>query len=271
MCTSSIAECQTECDFMDIVLPEDKQPRCSTPKPAELSLTFQDDPMDTTYEPSLEDSGPALAEPCPRKIIVFEENLLQLVKSCRKCHLPAKSSLEVFGSLAVVTSTCQDGHVLSWHSQPKMKRFAMGNVALAAAILFTGSSPTQVLRLFQSAGIACFSKRTYDHLQRDIMIPAVHQLWEREQQSLLSCLSRTGAQLAGDSRADSPGYSAKYGTYSLLDTSLNRIIDMQLVQSNEVTSSGAMELEGLKRALKGLEDQKVCVRELVTDRHTQSI
>ncbi|KAH7958600.1 hypothetical protein HPB49_003178 [Dermacentor silvarum] len=72
----------------------------------------------------------------------------------------------------------------------------------------------------------------------------------------------------GDSRADSPGYSAKYGTYSLLDTSLNRIIDMQLVQSNEVTSSGAMELE-LKRALKGLEDQKVCVRELVTDRHTQ--
>ncbi|KAH7933528.1 hypothetical protein HPB49_013384 [Dermacentor silvarum] len=120
----------------------------------------------------------------------------------------------VFGSLAVVTSTCQDGHVLSWHSQPKMKRFAMGNVALAAAILFTGSSPTQVLRLFQSAGIACFSKRTYDHLQRDIMIPAVHQ-------------------------------------------------------SNEVTSSGAMELEGLKRALKGLEDQKVCVCELVTDRHTQ--
>ncbi|KAH7973773.1 hypothetical protein HPB49_005092 [Dermacentor silvarum] len=137
MCTSSIAECHTKCDFMDIVLPEDKQPRCSTPKPAELSLTFQDDPMDTTYEPSLEDSGP------------------------------------------------------------------------------------------------------------------------------------TGAQLAGDSRVDSPGYSAKYGTYSLLDTSLNRIIDMQLVQSNEVTSSGAMELEGLKRALKGLEDQKVCVRELVTYRHTQ--
>ncbi|XP_049527260.1 uncharacterized protein LOC119459292 isoform X4 [Dermacentor silvarum] len=43
--------------------------------------------MDTTFEPSLEDSGPAPVEPCPRKI-VFEENLQQLVKSCRKCHLP---------------------------------------------------------------------------------------------------------------------------------------------------------------------------------------
>lgn len=61
------------------------------------------------------------------------------------------------------------------------------------------------------------------------------QLWECEQQSLLSCLSRTGAQLAGDSRVDSPGYSAKYGTYSLLDTSLNRIIDMQLVQVRNIS------------------------------------
>ncbi|KAK8779233.1 hypothetical protein V5799_019426 [Amblyomma americanum] len=54
-----------------------------------------------------------------------------------------------------------------------------------------------------------------------------------------------------------------------MDTSLNRIIDVQLVQSNEVSSSSAMELEGLKRALKVLESQKVCVIELVTDRHTR--
>lgn len=51
-------------------------------------------------------------------------------------------------------------------------------------------------------------------------------------------------------------------------TLLLLFLDLPL-QSNEVTSSGAMELEGLKRALKGLEDQKVCVRELVTYRHTQ--
>ncbi|KAL3198362.1 hypothetical protein MRX96_014190 [Rhipicephalus microplus] len=44
---------------------------------------------------------------------------------------------------------------------------------------------------------------------------------------------------------------------------------MELVQSNEVTSSSAMELEGLKRALKGLDERKVCVHELVTDQHVQ--
>ncbi|KAK8781227.1 hypothetical protein V5799_017431 [Amblyomma americanum] len=145
----------------------------------------------------------------------------------------------------------------------------MGNTAVAAAILLTGSSPTQVLRLFKSAGIACFSKRKYDRLQRDILIPAVHKLWGRKQNSLVNSLSRAEAQLAGDSRADSPGFCAKYGTYSLLDTSLNRIIDMQLVQSSEVSSSGAMELEGLKRALKRLDDKNISVREIVTDRHVQ--
>ncbi|KAL3189072.1 hypothetical protein MRX96_003213 [Rhipicephalus microplus] len=94
-------------------------------------------------------------------------------------------------------------------------------------------------------------------------------LWEREKHSLLNSLMRTGAQLAGDSHADSPGYSANYGTYSLLGISLNRIINMQLMQSNEVTSSSAMELEALKRGLKGLDERKVCVHEPVTDRHVQ--
>ncbi|KAH8032744.1 hypothetical protein HPB51_001442 [Rhipicephalus microplus] len=70
-----------------------------------------------------------------------------------------------------------------------------------------------------------------------------HPLWQREKYSLLKSLMRTFSKLAGDSRADSPGYSAKYGTYSLLDTSLNRIIDMERVQSNEVTSKSAMVLE----------------------------
>ena len=36
--------------------------------------------------------------------------------------------------------------------------------------------------------------------------------------------------VGGDGRADSPGYSAKYGTYSLLELSCNKIVDFQLVQ-----------------------------------------
>lgn len=58
------------------------------------------------------------------------------------------------------------------------------------------------------------------------------KVWEDENGQLLQSLAANGgtARVAGDSRADSPGYSAKYGVYSLLETSINRIINIQLVQ-----------------------------------------
>ena len=45
-------------------------------------------------------------------------------------------------------------------------------------------------------------------------------------------LTLTGKQivLGGDARCDSPGYSAKYGSYSLMDLETNKILDIQLVQ-----------------------------------------
>ena len=39
-------------------------------------------------------------------------------------------------------------------------------------------------------------------------------------------------QVGGDGRADSPGHSAKYGTYSLIELSCNNIVDFELVQVN---------------------------------------
>ncbi|XP_049516299.1 uncharacterized protein LOC125942187 [Dermacentor silvarum] len=55
----------------------------------------------------------------------------------------------------------------------------------------------------------------------------------------------------------------------MLETNLNRIIHIELVQCNEVSSSTHMELEGLKRALTSLDESGVNVTEAVTDRHPQ--
>ncbi|XP_077564047.1 uncharacterized protein LOC144179529 isoform X2 [Haemaphysalis longicornis] len=255
--------CQTDLELPDILLMEEMQQRCSTPLRSEPSFTHIDDPLDKTYEPTLNTT-------CA-KFIVYEECLLKVFQMCQTCGLPAECSLQVKGSLATITTTCQENHVITWHSQPKKGKRALGDITLAAAVLFTGGSTKQSLRFLNNAGIACFSERSYHRLQKKLLLPTVYKVWEDEKGELLRSLVANGgtARVAGDSRADSPGYSAKYGVYTLLETSINRIINIQLVQSNEVASSSHMELEGLKRALTALEESGVRVTEAVTDRHPQ--
>ena len=80
--------------------------------------------------------------------------------------------------------------------------------------------------------VACFTDRTFYYHQRRYLEPAVVSVWEVKQSTLLTQCRSTGAPLTigGDGRADSPGHSAKYGSYGIIDLATNKIIDMQLVQ-----------------------------------------
>ena len=68
--------------------------------------------------------------------------------------------------------------------------------------------------------------------QSSYLQPAISTVWIHHQQMLLSSFKRDNMKLlvGGDGRADSPGHSAKYGTYSLMELTCNRVIDFQLVQ-----------------------------------------
>ncbi|KAH6920867.1 hypothetical protein HPB50_028142 [Hyalomma asiaticum] len=288
---TTVAACQTDFELPDIVLLEETRQRTSTPCPAlsetyqappitspelslvhsEQSFAYKDDPLDNTYEPELNSPDVSVHDRENRKFIVYEDCLLQLCKFCQTCGLLAKASLKVKATLVQVKTVCLDKHVHVWLSQPRKGRHAAGDVALAAAILFTGCSITQSLHFLDNAGVCCFGERTYHRLQRKLLFPAVNKVWQDEKQAHVQMLLSSGgiAKVAGDSRADSPGYSAKYGAYSLLETGINRIIEIKVVQCNEVPSSTHMELEGLKRALGSLEASGVHVKEVVTDRHPQ--
>ena len=39
-----------------------------------------------------------------------------------------------------------------------------------------------------------------------------------------------GLTLSGDGRCDSPGHSAKFGSYTVIEQQTNRVLDFQLVQ-----------------------------------------
>ena len=64
--------------------------------------------------------------------------------------------------------------------------------------------------------------------------PAIVEIWNQEQQSMLSTLqaSDRAAFLGMDMRADSMGHSAKYGSYSVVELHLGKVLHVELVQVN---------------------------------------
>ena len=113
------------------------------------------------------------------------------------------------------------------------------------------------------------SKATFYKVQDKYVIPVVHNSWHNHQKQVLKDIKnqKTPLNVAGDGRCDSPGHSAKYGTYSLMDESSGKVVDFSLVQVTEVSSSNAMEYKGCKRSLKKLIKNKIPVRCLTTDHH----
>ena len=74
--------------------------------------------------------------------------------------------------------------------------------------------------------------------------------------------------LSGDGRCDSPGMSAKYCTYSLMDINTGYILHSETVDKREVAlQSPNMEKEAFVRSLQSLQTHISCT-EIITDAST---
>ena len=99
------------------------------------------------------------------------------------------------------------------------------------------------------------------------LFPVINEAWQAGQNSVFSELEIEDLWLSGDGRCDSPGHSAKYGTYTMIDQFSDKIIDFQIVQVSEVTSSNAMERERFKRCMENIHDRGANIKVVATDRH----
>ena len=113
-----------------------------------------------------------------------------------------------------------------------------------------------------------FSESTFHTLQKEYLYPVLHTTYVQQQQTVTEFLRGKPLQLSGDGRCDSPGHSAKYCTYSLMDSVTDLILDYSLVQVTETGSSVAMEKEGLQRCLSNVLSSGLQIESIATDRHT---
>ncbi|XP_057206770.1 uncharacterized protein LOC130564597 [Triplophysa rosa] len=252
------------------------------PKRARLELEGEEsasfevfDQQDTTYESvtTVTESSQlqCMSTQEETKYIVFENCLLQLFDTCpvcsRRCDVRARRK----GTFVAVDQLCPHcQYFRQWKSQPVVGSTPLGNLQLSAAIYFTGGSFFRLEKIFNTMHVKSITHRTFRKHASMYLEPAVIYTWKKEQEELLQQLSLGDKVIVGgDMRADSPGHSAKYGSYTIMDLKSNIILDIQLVQSNEVAGNYHVEKEGLKRSLKFLEAHGVRLECIVTDRHPQ--
>ena len=154
--------------------------------------------------------------------------------SCNSCHNSCIGEIAYQkGTCIAIRQLCSHcGYKRVWMSQPSIRDIPAGNILLSAAILFSGATPGKVLRMLNHMQVACISDRTFYRHQSRFLEPAIMTVWEGEQSMLLAeCKARDSAlSIGGDGRADSPGHSAKYGSYGLIDLDTNKVIHIELVQ-----------------------------------------
>ena len=108
----------------------------------------------------------------------------------------------------------------------------------------------------------------HDEVQTKYLVPVVHEAWKKEQQRVVQLLkAKDSVALNRDGRCDSPGYAAKYCTYSLMHAETELIAQFELVHVKETTSSVRMECVGFERCLDSLMEAKVSVASVATYRH----
>ena len=177
------------------------------------------------------------------KFIVFESCLDDLICRCKKCGKAIVENKKRFiGSALSLEITCINGHTTKWNSQPFINRMAAGNLLLCSAILFSGNTFSRISQFAQFSNLKFPRKDCYNSIQKLYLFPTIHSYWSSQQKTILKDLKKkTKVSLAGDGRCDSPGFSAKYGTYTFMNQENNQIVDMRVTHVSEAKNSNAME------------------------------
>ncbi|CAC5382298.1 unnamed protein product [Mytilus coruscus] len=212
------------------------------------------------------------------KFIVFESAIDTLINKlkCNICECPVDPDDIVKdlsnGTVITITAYCTSGHiVVKWSSQPFVGKMPVGNLLVSAATLFCGQTYSHISQFAEFCNLQYISHSTYNKIQRQCLMSVVQHTWSLLQEVELKKIKEQNRQirLAGDERCDSPGFSAKYCTYSLLDIETQRIITFVVVKVTETGSSSKMEVEDSRRCMTLLLDMGFRIEVLATDRHVQ--
>ena len=162
--------------------------------------------------------------------MVFCFFLIQLLQRCSICLSPAIIERSfVKGTMIIVDLLCKIQRCTTWCSQQINNGMCTGNTNISAGILFSGNTFQHMKEIINIANVAFTSQLTFYSIRKKLLYPVIHRVYTTNRALLFeSAKEESKSHLLGDGKCDSPGYNAKYGTYTLRDNQSGQILDFHI-------------------------------------------
>ena len=200
------------------------------------------------------------------RFLVSKEKLLELAGvKCKvtvdghMCGKELNFQTQEVGTVLEVTCSCENNHFRKWTSSEVLdyknnNRIYVNDSMLAASVIISGNNYAKFKLLCQALGLSLISESTFLRFQKHCAAPVVEEVW-RDMNNVVKQVFKTyeGICLCGDGRNDSPGHSARYCVYTLMEHFTSAVIDFEVIDKRETGgNSTTMEKEALRRLLENL-------------------
>lgn len=198
--------------------------------------------------------------------LVSKEKLLELAGvKCKVtvddhiCGRELNFSTQEVGTVLEITCSCGNNHFRTWTSSEVLhyennNRIYVNDSMLAASVIVSGNNYAKFKLLCQALGLSLISESTFLHFQKHCAAPVVEEVW-RDMNNVVKQVFKAYEDncLCGDGHNDSPGQSARYCVYTLMEYFTSAVIDFEVIDKCETGgNSTTMEKEALCRLLENL-------------------
>ena len=136
--------------------------------------------------------------------------------------------------MVIVTQDCLycEECAFTCKSQPHIfGKYPAGNSLLSFAVLTAGASISRVLLVLKHMGLSAISARSFFQHQKDFLFPVILHQWKIHRSNMMLQLqSMENIVWCGDGRFDSMGHSAKFDTYTMVCSSIEKVTQFCVVQ-----------------------------------------
>ena len=145
----------------------------------------------------------------------------------------------------------QKGDLLRGAYPKRNQSIYLNDSLLPAAIIISGNNYEKFSLLCKALGLNVVGRNTFMRFQKHCAAPVVEEVWMEMNEIVKKLFEEyEDVCLCGDGRNDSPGHSARYCVYTLMEQFTNIVVNFEVIDKRETGgNSTGMEKEALRRLL----------------------